>query len=453
MERAKAFSWMLTAFTVVIVGLLWAQGHFGNPYPASELIFWIALLLVSQLLPVSLGFETQVTMAFPIVLATAILFEPAFAMIIVGLGAIDPREFRREIPLWHALFNRCQMMITAGAASGVIALWGRNPFTFPEGTAFIALAAVALIATNLGSVTIWVHTLRGVPLREALRSLVPRPAAGFWVAQALLAALGATTAAAYHEIGFFVAAFLIPLLFARLGILGARTQQELSERLRKQQEALLVATEQVFQERENERKRIASEIHDGSLQMMAAASYGAGNAGEYLAAGKPEEATKLLSTTQSAVDGAIKALRGSLVDLRRSSVEAGGLLETIKNYVDQVSTLWGTEVRIEGSITHEPPIPVALAAFQILQEGLINALKHGNSPTITVRITDEGNMVHIVVEDDGPGFDPQVEIGPDHVGMRLMKERAARVGGWIELDSALGRGTRLVAVLPGAVSS
>lgn len=450
MQRAKVFAWLLIAITTIILaGLLSAE--VGQAPPASTFLFWVALLIAAELLPVSLGFESQVTMAFPIVLAVTILFEPAGAMIIAGLGAFDGRELRREIPLWHALFNRCQFMLAAGAASAVAHTYQGDPFTFPTGMALTATASVTLVLANLGLVTIWVNRLRDVPFGTAFRSLVPAPAAGFWMSQALLAALGIATAAAYEFIGPFVAAFLIPLLFARLGILGARAQQELSERLQKQQEALLVATEQVFQERENERKRIAAEIHDGSLQMMAAASYGAGNAGEFLAAGKPEEAGKLLTTTQNAVDGAIQALRGSLVDLRRSSIEAGGLLETIRNYADQVSTLWGTEVRIEGSITHEPPIPVALAAFQILQEGLVNALKHGNSPAITVRIKDEDNMFHIVVEDDGPGFDPRVEIGPDHVGMRLMKERAARVGGWIELDSASGRGTRLVAVLPGAV--
>ena len=391
-------------------------------------------------------------MAFPIVLAVEIIFPPAAAMAIVGVGAFDIREMRRELPLPRALFNRAQLMLAAGAASALIRWEPGSPFDFPLGLVAIATAAFAHSAINLGLVAIGLNRFSGIPIRKALGNLVPRPVAGFLISHAVLAGLGAVTAAAYFEIRFFVAAFLIPLLFARLGILGARAQQELSERLQKQQEALLVATEQVFQERENERKRIAAEIHDGSLQMMAAASYGAGNAGEYLAAGKPEEASKLLATTQNAVDGAIKTLRGSLVDLRRSSVEAGGLLETIKNYADQVSTLWGTEVRIEGSIDHEPPIPVALAAFQILQEGLVNALKHANSEAITVRIKDEDNMVHIVVEDDGAGFDPQVEIASDHVGMRLMKERAARVGGWIELDSAMGRGTRLEAVLPGGVA-
>ena len=114
--------------------------------------------------------------------------------------------------------------------------------------------------------------------------------------------------------------------------------------------------------------------------------------------------------------------------------------------------LWSAEVRIEGTVLHEPPIPVALAAFQILQEGLTNALKHAQTSSVVVRISDEDGMVHIVVEDEGPGFDPDSEVGEDHVGMRLMKERAARVGGRINLDTAPGTGTRLEAILPGGVA-
>jgi signal transduction histidine kinase len=219
-----------------------------------------------------------------------------------------------------------------------------------------------------------------------------------------------------------------------------------------QQQALLAATEKVFEERENERKRIAEDIHDSSLQLLAAASYGCGNAREFLAADRPELATEAVAAARHAIDDAMKELRESLVHLRRSSVEEGGLVETIHKFGDQVSTVWGAEVRIEGTVDNEPPIPVALAAVQILQEGLVNALKHGESAGVVVKIGDEDGMVHIAVEDDGPGFDPEAEVGSDHVGMRLMKERAARVGGRIEIVSRPGSGTRLEAILPGGVS-
>ena len=213
-----------------------------------------------------------------------------------------------------------------------------------------------------------------------------------------------------------------------------------------------LATERVFEERENERKRIAEDIHDSSLQLLAAATYGIGNAQEFLSAGREDLAKESIHGARDAVEGAIKDLRASLVDLRRSSIEEGGLLETITKFADQVSTVWAAQVVIKGDVRHEPPIPVALAAFQILQESLINAMKHAQGSTVTVEIGDGDGLFHIVVVDDGPGFDPEDEVGEDHVGMRLMKERAARVGGRIVLKSAPGSGTRLEAILPGGVA-
>jgi signal transduction histidine kinase len=424
-----------------------------DPFPdVSTVIFWVALLLGAELLPVSLGYQSQVTMAFPLALAIAIVFEPGVAMAIGGLGAFDVREFRREIPIWHALFNRAQLALAAGTASWIVLNHGAEAFSFPAGPILIGLSAAGFVLVNLGLVGLGLHFLRDVPLRTAFSKLVPSPAAGFWFSQALLAALGAATAAAYEEVGAFVAAFLIPLLFARLGLLGARAKQELSERLRQQQAALLKATEQVFNEREDERKRIAGEIHDGSLQMLAAASYNVGNAGAFLDAGKPEEAAQLIESSRKAIEQSMAALRDSLVDLRRSSVEAGGLLETIRVFVGQVSMLWGTEVDFDGEIKHEPPVPIALAGFQILQEGLTNALKHANSSAISVHVADIDNMVHIIVEDDGPGFDSEAEVSADHVGMKLMKERAALVGGSIEFHSVPKGGTRLEAKLPGGMA-
>jgi signal transduction histidine kinase len=415
-------------------------------------LFWIALIIAAELLPVALGFDSQVTMSFPLILAVAILFDPFVAMVTAGLAAFDLRELRREIPLWRAVFNRSQMILATGAASATIALNDGGRFLFPEGFAAISLGACTYLLINLGLVAMIMSLDRGIPIGTAVGLLLPRPVSGFWLTQIVLAAFGAATAAVYLRIEYYVIVFLIPLLFARLSILGARAQQELSDKVQKQQQALLEATERVFQEREDERHRIAEEIHDSSLQMLAAATYGCQNASGLIAEGHTTDAAESIESVRGAVDGAIKALRSSLVDLRRTAVEQGGLMETIKNFADQTSLLWGREIRLEGDVTNEPPIPVALAAFQILQEGLTNALKHAKDGPITVRIEEVESMVHIVVEDKGPGFDPEVRVGEDHVGMKLMRERAARVGGRIELASKPGSGTRLEAILPAGVA-
>lgn len=458
MRRSHLLAGFAGLVSIIVFAVAWRDT---GDFPAvSTFLFWVSLLIAAEALPVSLGFKAQVSMSFPVAVAASLLFDPGIAMLMLGLGTFDIREFRREISLSQSLYNRCQLMLAAAAASSVARLGDLGTYDSPDSVAldspeavlWASLAAISYIFVNLGLVAIAISATQRVSLATAVRLLIPQPATGFWMAQALLGALGFATAAAYGRIGAFVAAFLIPLLFARLGILGARAQQELSERLRQQQAALLRATEQVFNEREDERKRIAAEIHDGSLQMLAAASYNVGNAGAFLDAGKAEEATYLIDSSRKAIEQSMAALRHSLVDLRRSSVEAGGLMETIRVYVGQVSMLWGTEVDFDGEIKHEPPVPVALAGFQILQEGLTNALKHANNSSISVRVVDSNNMVHIVVEDNGPGFDPEAEIAADHVGMRLMHERAALVGGSIEFHPVTGGGTRLEAILPGGMA-
>jgi signal transduction histidine kinase len=454
MPSNKFYSWVIVLLTAGLMVQLSLEVD--KLPPASTFFFWILLIAAVEVLPVSLGFGSEVTMGFPLHLAVAILFDPWVAMVITGVSAIDVREFRGQITIHRGLFNRAQLMLSVGASSAVAHLYGGEIISFPAGAIVITAASIAHFCTNLGLVSVSVATENRTPLGHALRGLLPDPVGGFFVSYVLLSGLGAATAAVYKLLerggAWAVAAFVIPLVFARLSILGARTQQELSERIRDQQKALLDATERVFEEREQERHRIAEEIHDTSLQMLAAAAYGLGNANEWLGADERSKAREAITTSRDAIEDAMKALRGSLVDLRKSTVEEGGLVETIQHFAEQMSLLWGTEIRTNAQVDIEPPIPVALAGFQILQEGLTNALKHAQGMPITVRISNLNGMVHIVVEDDGPGFDPEAEIAANHVGMRLMHERAALVGGSIEFHPAPGGGTRLEAKLPGGMA-
>lgn len=461
-QSTRVYCWVVVCATAAIL----ASQLAGDPAPISlgALLFWIILLMAVDLLPVSLGYDAEVMLGIPILLAVALLFPPWIAMTIAGLGAIDLREFRREIPPSRAAFNRAQLMLAVGATSAVLSAY-RSPaddMLFRSDVpgffriAGIAAAAATHVLVNLSLVSLAIHFDGEVRFGQALRRMLPDPVVGFLMSYVLLSSLGVVTALAYKELPLgaaAAAAILIPTIFARISLIGARTQQELSERVRKQQHELLQATEKVFQERENERKRIAADIHDTSLQMLAAASYSTGNAAEFLASQRTDSAASAVQSARDALNEAIKSLRDSLVDLRRSSVEEGGLMTTIEKFADQMSTLWGSEIHLEGKISNEPPIPVALAAFQILQEGVVNAMKHGGGAPVIVKMTDhEDGQVHIVVEDDGPGFNPEADAGIDHVGVRLMKERAARVGGHVSFHSGTGRGTRVEAILPGGVS-
>ncbi|MGH2807126.1 MAG: sensor histidine kinase [Actinomycetota bacterium] len=450
MNATRAYAWTVVLTAASLTAVMWATLH-DPQIPVGAFLFWAALLAAAELLPVSLGFETSVTMGFPILLATAILYDPPVAMTIAALGYFDLREVKWQIPPHRALFNRAQVMMAVGTGASIIYFIGSANFVV------IGIAASAHLFINLALVAGAVHFEHHIPFKKALAMIPPRPLSGFATTSLLLTALGGATALAYREVEgggeWIVIAILVPLLFARMAILGAKTQQELSERIQKQQEALLDATETVFQEREGERARIAEHIHDSSLQMLAAASYGVANAQAFLRAGDAERARKTLRSAEEAVQAAMSALRDALVDLRRSSVEEGGLMTTLTKFAEQISTLWGADVTVVGEIENEPPIPVALAAFQIVQEGLVNSLKHSQTDNVRVRISEQDGKVHLVVEDEGAGFDPNKQVGSDHVGMTLMRQRAEGVGGEIRLDSSPGEGTRLEAILPAGVSA
>ncbi len=430
----------------------------GDAPPLSTFLFWISLLAAVELLPMSLPQGAEVTMGFPLHLALALLFPPWVGMVISGIAAMDVREFRRELPPHQIAFNRSQTMISVGLASTVFSLYGRDLATEsirPSIILAIALAATVNTAANLSLVVGAVHYQRDIPWTQALRALLPDPIGGFILTYTILAGLGAATAIVYQNVRFgawAVAAFIIPLLFARLSIVGARSQQRLTERIQKQQEALLDATERVLGERERERHRIAEDIHDSSLQMLTAATYGCENAEGLLETGNHEGAAEAVTMARGAIQGAMLGLRDSLADLRGTSLK-GDLMQTVREFADEASTLWGAEVRVHSELKREPPSAVALAAFQILQEGVTNALKHGDGAPVVVRLTEGEGTIHMVVEDQGPGFDTTQDVGEDHVGLRLMRERAARVGGQLLLESKPSEGTRLEVSLPGGVST
>ena len=457
MERGRVYDWSVVVATMGLLVYLYATK--GPGPPLSTFLFWIALLVAIELLPVTLAFESQVVMSFPIHLAIAILYPPWTAMTIAGIGAFDPREFKREVSPHRALFNRAQQMLSVGLAAAVFN-FSRPGLEQIEVGWPLALGVViaTLLATvaNFVFVVFHIHFRTDVDAAAAARELLPRPIAGFWVSYAVLAVLGAAAAIVYSRLGdlapWAITAFLVPLLFARLAIIGAQAKQRLSERLRAQQQSLMDATEKIFRERERERARIAEWVHDSSLQTLAGVNYACESARNLLAAGKHEEADRLLTSAIAGLDEAIGGLRNSLVDLRRPLVQPGGLLDAVRDYLDQIETLWQVRVELEANLREEPPFGVAVGVFQILQESLINAVKHSGTDRITVRMDETDGELSLVVEDHGAGFDPTHEVDEAHLGLGLMKRRAAELGGTIDLRSQPGHGTRLEVVFPGVTS-
>jgi PAS domain S-box-containing protein len=207
------------------------------------------------------------------------------------------------------------------------------------------------------------------------------------------------------------------------------------------------AEEALRQVREAERKRMARDLHDGALQDISYA-LSEGEVARILP-DDPERATRL-ERVVGALQRAMHGLRVAVNDLR---VEEGQnrslprLLESLVGQSRQRAADQYISLEVEEGFPSTPFGEAGVELLRIIQEALTNARRHSGARNVVVTLRAEGEELVAEVTDDGRGFGPGSSPG---VGMRSMRERAASLGGTLEIDSEAGEGTtvRLRAPLP-----
>jgi PAS domain S-box-containing protein len=195
--------------------------------------------------------------------------------------------------------------------------------------------------------------------------------------------------------------------------------------------------------RVEERRRIASDIHDDPIQVMSAADIRAQALAHRIE--DPElrqEAEELGDVIRSSVE----RLRHLLFDLRPPALDREGLVPALRAYLGDEDPA----LEIEDSLSFEPPSELRAILFRIAQEAIANARKHASATRIQVSIAATDGCVRLVIADDGLGFDVGVIESPEpgHIGLPTMIERAHLAGGGCEVRSEPGRGTTVSAWLP-----
>jgi signal transduction histidine kinase len=198
-----------------------------------------------------------------------------------------------------------------------------------------------------------------------------------------------------------------------------------------------------------ERARIAREMHDSLAQMLYYVNTQAGAALTLIRTGHTERATEHLEHLAQMARDALADVREDILALHAASTMPG-LLDNLASYLPRWQEQSG--VRAELCVTAADGAPPALAAateiqlVRIVQEALANVRKHANARHVQVRIGGTAGQVAVLVEDDGVGFDVEAQghNTSSHFGLATMRERAAAVGGRLEIDSAPGRGTRVI---------
>lgn len=191
--------------------------------------------------------------------------------------------------------------------------------------------------------------------------------------------------------------------------------------------------------REEERVRIAADIHDDAIQLMSAANLRLQQLRLRL---RDEAAGRILDKLQEAITLSSSHLRQLIFDLRPSGLEDGNLGTALRVYLEQMHADTGIAYRLDDRMSARAPAGTALLIYRNVLEVLANVRKHARASTIVVEllVIEDGCLVRIV--DDGVGYDPaDVEDRPGHLGLVLIRERAELAGGWCRIESSPGAGT------------
>jgi signal transduction histidine kinase len=197
-----------------------------------------------------------------------------------------------------------------------------------------------------------------------------------------------------------------------------------------------------------ERQRIAAEMHDGLAQTLSYLTLRSYQATELIEEGQIEQALAEHENIQDAISQATTEVRRSIASLQESPPPRRPFQEWLMEIVREADKAGEAQV----SLLAHAEEPVFLPPDQleqvvrVLQEALVNASNHAGAAQINVRLDRQDGEVILSIEDDGRGFDPQVppRDGREHFGLSIMRARAARIGGEIEIESKMGEGTRLM---------
>ncbi len=265
-------------------------------------------------------------------------------------------------------------------------------------------------------------------------------------------AIGAMTVEHYADSGTFTQADLrLAQALAdqtAVAVEKARLYEEVLEKEVLRGELL----EKVISAQEDERKRIARELHDDTCQSLAALAIRL----EEVEQGLPEravEARSELSLLKMQVSATLREVRTIAYNLRPSILDDLGLVMAIDWYGKEHVTRRGLEVHVDADgMTSALPPALETVLFRIAQESLNNVAKHSGASRATVRLMAEDGKVTLEVEDNGLGFDVERVLRPrgHHrtLGLQGMIERARLSGGILKAASSIGRGTLIRVELP-----
>jgi len=201
-----------------------------------------------------------------------------------------------------------------------------------------------------------------------------------------------------------------------------------------------------------ERQRIAADMHDGLAQTVSILGLQIDEVIALVAGGSIAAALERLSGVRETVDKVSTDVRRSIASLHRDPEPQLSLQDMLSKLQDQLSVQDGPAIDYASTISEPlflPPVQTP-DVLLVVQEALVNARRHAHAQRISLLLERHDSAVRLTVEDDGQGFDPGAwpKSRGNRFGLSIMHARAAHIGARLQIDSAPGRGARVILILP-----
>jgi signal transduction histidine kinase len=294
---------------------------------------------------------------------------------------------------------------------------------------------VAIVIVNLALDRLVLRRLEGLAAniaRFGREQLLPTPATGD-----------------DDEVGQLLAAF--QTMAEKVAVRSAENQM-LSASLQRQSVARGELLKRLITAQEDERKRIARELHDNLGQLLGGLALRL-EALERLTDSDSRQALELLSQTQTLVTHGTNRMYDLILDLRPSSLDDLGLVAALRSHTQRAANGTGISVEFDTSgLNGRLPPEMETVLYRTFQEALNNVIRHANAAQVWIELRQDDNSVIGRIRDNGCGFDP-IALHPNadnHRGLGLlgMQERVVQYGGRLEISSQPGQGAELTIYIP-----
>jgi two-component system sensor histidine kinase UhpB len=215
-------------------------------------------------------------------------------------------------------------------------------------------------------------------------------------------------------------------------------------------EANRLRTSQIINAQEQERKRVARELHDETSQVLTSLLISLAVLEESITT---PEAQARLAETRMLAHQTLRAIRSLSIDLRPSALDDLGLLPALRWYIKEYQQKFSIQVEFQAiGFRERLPAEIETALYRMVQEALTNVAKHAHAHVVHVMLKEEVGQVCVTIADDGCGFDMEKlhkTSGQERgLGLVGMQERAHLLDGTLTIESSPGHGTMIQACIP-----